>query len=627
MRFSIKSKLIAGFSIILLLVAVLSLVAVSRFNQFNSALHHIVDITAEKVRLATAMETEFYALSATQNGIFLANTGEEVEAVQKELEEHFHLLTTFKKEFAAIAEIDHREEDLSALESLEETFAPYLALEKSIAKKIKSSLSKQKIGFGDDATALRAEALELMNKEGAGILSGSKALLHEILVRNLEIMEAEKAQTNNLYDQSTVLILATSSIAVLVGIFAAVWMATVIPNGIRRAVEIADKVANGDPSVDCRPRSKDEIGDLLIALGRMNEALLRMSKSADEIAKGDLTISIQERSDVDQLGLSLRHMLEKQRDVLSKVTVNAENVDGGAKSLSRTAADLSDGSVQQSSAAEEASAAMEQMSANIRQSSENASQTETIAAQASEEAIQSGEAVSEAVAAMKSIAEKITIIQEIARQTDLLALNAAVEAARAGTHGKGFAVVASEVRKLAERSQLAASEIGVLSKKTLQVSETAGQKLETLVPSIRRTSDLVGEISAAMREQNIGAEQINQSIQQLDKVIQKNASLAGEAASVGQTLTKQSGQLRDIIEFYKLDLPGNAAKRSAAPERVASEKTAKPAARTETKPAKSVEAHEVQAQDKPEVGKDGFDLDLWSEEIPDSEFEPIPRAS
>ncbi len=187
---------------------------------------------------------------------------------------------------------------------------------------------------------------------------------------------------------------------------------------------------------------------------------------------------------------------------------------------------------------------------------------EKIANQSADDARKSGEAVANAVRAMKTIADKINIIQEIARQTDLLALNAAVEAARAGTHGKGFAGVASEVRKLAERSQQAAGEISQLSAETVDVSGEAGRMLETLVPNIQRTADLVQEISASTREQNVGAEQINQAIRELDKVIQQNANAAEEAAATSQELAAQSQQLTGVISYFELDQTG---KRPVAP--------------------------------------------------------------
>jgi methyl-accepting chemotaxis protein len=196
---------------------------------------------------------------------------------------------------------------------------------------------------------------------------------------------------------------------------------------------------------------------------------------------------------------------------------------------------------------------MEQMAANIKQNADNAAQTEKIARQSSKDAEASGEAVNRAVAAMRTIAEKISIVQEIARQTDLLALNAAVEAARAGEHGKGFAVVASEVRKLAERSQSAAAEISAMSTDTVQAAQAAGEMLARLVPDIRKTAELVSEITAACREQDIGASQINEAIQQLDKVTQQNASASEEMAATSEELAAQSEELQTSIAFFRVD--------------------------------------------------------------------------
>ncbi len=359
---------------------------------------------------------------------------------------------------------------------------------------------------------------------------------------------AEAAMTSN---RTQVITLAL--VAIAIGGIGAVWVSISISRGLQRAVTVARSVAIGDLDVDTSTTSKDEIGDLLTALGEMTRSLRATTNVAEAISRGDLTVTTKRRSDVDSLGISLETMLSKLSDVVGNMNVSSNGVASGAHAMSATAEQLASGATEQAAAAEQASSAMEEMTANIRQSADNAAQTEKIAAQSSAQAIESGKAVDEAVRAMKTIADKITIIQEIARQTDLLALNAAVEAARAGQHGKGFAVVASEVRKLAERSQQAAGEINELSGKTVEVSMKAGAMLQTLVPSIQKTADLVTEISAAMREQNTGADQINQAIRQLDSVIQSNASASTEAASVSQGLAAQSEQLRAAMGFFRLE--------------------------------------------------------------------------
>jgi len=223
----------------------------------------------------------------------------------------------------------------------------------------------------------------------------------------------------------------------------------------------------------------------------------------------------------------------------------------GSNELASAAGALSQGSTEQAASVEEVSASVEEMAANIQQNADNSSQTEVIALQSAEDAERGGQTVTQTTLAMRQIAEKISIIEEIARQTNLLALNAAIEAARAGEHGKGFAVVAAEVRKLAERSGHAAAEISALSTSSVKIAEAAGEMLVQLVPNIKKTADLVQEISAGSREQSAGAEQINKAIQQLDQVIQRNASASEQMASTSEELSSQAEQLMSTISFFR----------------------------------------------------------------------------
>jgi methyl-accepting chemotaxis protein len=225
---------------------------------------------------------------------------------------------------------------------------------------------------------------------------------------------------------------------------------------------------------------------------------------------------------------------------------------------------------------------MEEMAANIKQNADNAAQTEKIARQSSKDAEASGVAVDRAVGAMRTIAEKIGIVQEIARQTDLLALNAAVEAARAGEHGRGFAVVASEVRKLAERSQSAAAEISAVSTETVKAATAAGEMLTKLVPDIRRTAELVAEISSACREQDVGASQINEAIQQLDQVTQQNAGASEQISTTSDELAAQAEELQASISYFRVT--GGTSARSAHVAPLVSSRPAAPSARKSAPP-------------------------------------------
>ncbi len=264
---------------------------------------------------------------------------------------------------------------------------------------------------------------------------------------------------------------------------------------------------------------------------------------AQRVAVGDLTVEFNTRGKAAKgVMAAMQTMVIKLNEVVTTVKNGAMNVAAGNEEMSQ-------GASEQASAIEEASASMEEIAANIRQNADNAAQTEKIAIQAAESARKSRGAIAETVKAIQEIAQRISIVEEIARQTHTLSLNATIEAAKAQQYGKGFAVVASEVRALAERSRVAAAKINQLASSSVAVSEKAGEMLAKLVPDIRKTSELVQEISAASREQNSGAGQINGAIQQLDQVIQQNASVAEE-------LSSQTEQLQNTIKFFNINGTG-----------------------------------------------------------------------
>ncbi len=328
--------------------------------------------------------------------------------------------------------------------------------------------------------------------------------------------------------------------------------------------DYVEKVAKGVIPPAITTEYKGQYNTIKNNLHMLIDAMNEITSTAEEIAAGNLTVKVKERSGEDKLMQALAKMVDGLTDIMSNIQAAAGQVMAGSQEISSSAEELSQGSTEQSASVEEVSSSMEQMAANIKQNSDNAQQTEKIALKAADDGREGGKSVSETVAAMKEIAGKISIIEEIARQTNLLALNAAIEAARAGEHGKGFAVVASEVRKLAERSQTAAGEINKLSASSVQIAERAGEMLTRMVPDIQRNADLVQEIAAASNEQSAGANQINKAIQQLDQVVQQNAAASEEMASTSVELLSQAEQLQNTIAFFKFDGASSAARTNTA---------------------------------------------------------------
>jgi methyl-accepting chemotaxis protein len=287
--------------------------------------------------------------------------------------------------------------------------------------------------------------------------------------------------------------------------------------------------------------------------------LAAVAQNLDRLADGDLTQEIAvtaQGGELKVLQSAMKRMVERLGATIGRVSETAGHLVRAADQLSSTAQSLSQGASEQASSVEETSASMEQISASIAQNTDNAKATGDIATLSAHEAADGGRAVQSTVTAMKQIAHKIAIIDEIAYQTNLLALNAAIEAGRAGEHGRGFAVVAAEVRKLAERSQVAAEEIGHLATGSVDLAGKAGKLLETVVPSIQKTADLVQEIAMASTEQNSGIGQINAAIGQISQSVAQNAAASEELAATSDEVNNQAMDLQSTMEFFTLTKGG-----------------------------------------------------------------------
>jgi methyl-accepting chemotaxis protein len=353
-------------------------------------------------------------------------------------------------------------------------------------------------------------------------------VVSQIVDYQSEVTADSAAQMKSRINLAQKLTVGITLIGLVIGVLFAWLITRSITRPMNEAVRVARTVASGDLTSTIQVKGKDETGQLLQALKDMNDSLV---------------------------------------GIVSKVRMGTQSMATASSQIAAGNEDLSSRTEQQASSLTETASSMEEMTSTVKQNADNAQQAHTLATAASGVATDGGKVVAGAVDTMQAINEAarkiediISVIDGIAFQTNILALNAAVEAARAGEQGRGFAVVASEVRTLAQRSAAAAKEIKELIEDSVaKVGEgsrqvtAAGQTMQEIVTSIRRVTDIVGEITAASHEQTRGIEQINQAIGQMDQVTQQNAALVEEAAAASQSLQEQAGELANVVSVFKVN--------------------------------------------------------------------------
>ncbi|MCX7096201.1 MAG: methyl-accepting chemotaxis protein [Methylobacter sp.] len=574
-----------GFGCVLALMSILIIIGIDSMANINGRLEGIVNDNNVKVSLSVDLRGAVRDVSIAVRNVVLIN---EQSGMQEEVK---RIETQYKK-------YDELEAKLTDMVKSEQGMAILTKIKQSEAETtplIKKAAELALVGKNQEAVAVLLKDVRPKQQLWLDALDEMKDFQDKSSKKDAE--DAAKA-----YVQARFLTFILGSAAMVFGALIAFWITRGITRPIGMAMDVAQKIAEGDLTATIVVTGKDETGLLLVAIKNMADTLKSMLADIDVLVKaatdgeldtradaskyqgdfrklvvginrtldavidplneavgvlkdmeqGDLTKTVDGdyKGQLKDFKDTINNTIDKLSQVISEVYGAAANIASASEEVSSTAQNMSQATSEQAASVEETSASVEQMSASINQNTENAKVTDGMATQASSEAVQGGAAVKETVSAMKTIAGKIGIIDDIAYQTNLLALNAAIEAARAGEHGKGFAVVAAEVRKLAERSQIAAQEIGELAESSVEMAESAGKLLDTIVPSIKKTSDLVQEIAAASEEQSSGAGQINTAMDQLNQITQQNASSSEELAATSEEMSGQAAQLQELMAFF-----------------------------------------------------------------------------
>jgi methyl-accepting chemotaxis protein len=570
---NITTKLITSFLVVIVLVLALGSFSVVQLSKVSDTSDDLASNWLPSIRTLAELKLAAARLRSQEQGQLLAANPQEAAGFATDMIQQINNLQKSRKQYEGLISAP---EERALYPELSKNIDLYLNSHQQFIELLGKDQKEQanKLLKGDAAKQYlamidQAEKLVNINDDGA---SNANRLAKDT------------------YASSRLWIVGIMAFCAATAMLLALWVSRVIALPLAEALKVARQVADGDLTATIQPRGKDETGQLLDALKIMNDKLLQI---VSEVRQGTDTIT----------------------------TASNEIATGNM--------DLSSRTEQQAGSLEETASAMEELTSTVKQNADNARQANQLAVSASSVAIQGGDVVGQVVSTMGSINESskkivdiISVIDGIAFQTNILALNAAVEAARAGEQGRGFAVVASEVRSLAQRSSAAAKEIKLLIDDSVSKVDIgsalvaqAGSTMDDVVSSVKRVTDIVGEITAATQEQSVGLEEINRAIVQMDEVTQQNAALVEQAAAAAQSLQEQAGNLSQTVSVFKLDQRGLSSSSSTAarPTKTVNTKALTTTSRALGKPAPKAIGKSKATPASADTAKTNTDSGAWEE--------------